>query len=199
MSDQVIAAMITGIAAIIAAGIGLLRWREHAQRFNGRALASGLEPPIFDAARMFARFSTLAEKKTAIQPIEVALSHGSVSLTNRQMEYCAASEWELDRIGLYLFEEYTAQPHHAVRMLHVRHEYERLRVATFPRSSLPLLYATRSLVTLLKQQRQLAFDLHEHADLFHEINQFLRKHPQIDADAELVRLVDKLSLIVQQA
>lgn len=199
MSDQVIAAIITGIAAIIAAGIGLLRWHDRAQRFGGRVIASGREPPIFDAARAFARFSTLAEKKTAIQPIEVALSHGSVTLTNDQIEYCGASEWELDRIGLYLFEEYTAQPHHAVRVLHVRHEYERLRAATYPRSSLPLLYATRSLVTLLKQQRQLAIDLHEHADLFQEIRDFLRKHPHIDTDAELVRLVDKLNLMIHSA
>lgn len=199
MSDQVIAALITGIAAIIAAGIGLIRWQERVQRASGRVIAAGQEPPIFDAARLFARFSTLAEKKTAIQPIEVALSHGSVTLTTRQMEYCAMSDWELDRIGLYLFEEYTAQPQHAVRVMHVRHEYERLRTATFPRSSLPLLYATRSLLTLLKQQRQLAVTLQEQADLFQEIRHFVRNHPHIDVDTELERLMNKLILIVPQS
>ena len=190
MSDQVIAALITGVAGIIAALIGL-RWREWSKA-SGRPVASGTEPPIFDAARQFAKFTTLEQKKKTIQPIEVALSHGTVALTINQMEACASSEWELDRIGLYLFEEYTAQPNHIARLMHVRHEYERVRAATYPRSSLPLVYALHSLLVLARQQPLLAEAVGEGAELLVDIMRFCGKHPHLDPDHEIRRLVDKL-------
>ena len=197
MSDQVLAALITGLAGIVATVIGLW-WRERTQGRALRPLASGSAPPIFDAARQFARFATPAQQQTAIQPIEVALSHGTIMLTNRQMELAAGSDWELDRIGLYLFEEYTAQPNAAARLLHVRHEFERLRLATGPRSPLPLFYALRSLLALLRRQPTLLEPQGEDVEMLHTLRHFAAKHPQLDPDQELRRLVERLLALVEQ-
>ncbi len=196
MSDQVIAALITGFAGIVAALIGL-RWRAW-NRTAERSFTSGREPPIFDAARQFAEFTTLEQKKKTIQPIEVALSQGTAALTTNQMEACACSDWELDRIGLYLFEEYTAQPNHAARLMHVRHEYERLRAALYPHSSLALFYALRSLLVLAKHRPELGESIGDSAELLLDIVRFVDKHPHLDPDRELQRLVGKLLGLLQR-
>ncbi len=196
MSDQVIAALITGLAGIVAALIAL-RWREW-NRTGDPSFTSGREPPIFDAAREFASSATLEQKKKTIQPIEVGLSHGTATLSTTQMEACAGSDWELDRIGLYLFEEYTAQPNHTARLMHVRHEYERMRATIYPRSSLALFYALRSLLVLVKHQPELVASVGESTELLCDIARFVDKHPQLDPDRELQRLVGKLVGVLRQ-
>lgn len=195
MSDQVWAALITGGCAIIAAAVGLLRWR--GTRRSG-LLTPASSPPIFRAARHFRAAGTSMEQQQAIQQIEVALSHGSLLLSSYQMEQCAGSEYELDRIGLYLFEAYTAQPHHAMRVLHLRHEWERLRGQPAARAALPLLYALRSVTRLAHPHAPLPPALHESAEVLHEIARFVRADPALDPDREIAREAEKLLRIIER-
>lgn len=191
MSDQITAALITGTCGIIAAVIGLLRWRRR-ERQRQRLLNTGHETPIFAAARAFAKSTTVEQQRKAIQQIEVALSHGSLLLSGYQMEQCAGSDWELDRIGLYLYEEYTAQPNQAARALHVQHEWDRLKVAATPRSTLPLLYSVRSLERLVRQQPHISATLWESTETLYDIKQHLHTHSHLDPDKALLREVDRL-------
>lgn len=198
MSDQVLAALITGVCGIIAAAIGLIyRWQRARER--RRMLAPGNAPPVFAAARNFAKSATIEQQKRAIQQIEVALSHGSLMLSSYQMEQCAGSDYELDRIGLYMFEEYTAQPNQAARVLHVLHEWDRLKSATVSRSVLPLTYAVRSLTSLARQQPVLPPRLRESAEVLHEIRCFVREEAALDLRDELAREVARLLAIIEQA
>lgn len=196
MTDQVIAALITGGAGILAALIGLVRWRTRVQEHGVRIVTAMNTPPIFEAARLYATCTTLEDKKKLIQQIEVGLSHGTVRLTTLQMEQCAGSDWELDRIGLYLFEEYTAQPNPTTRLLHVQHEFDLLQASTTARSPLPLLYAVRSLLKMAHQQTALRPLIREHVEVLSAIKQYLRTRDVEPHTANMQRLIDKLLVLL---
>lgn len=192
MHDQVIAAIITGGAAIIAALIGLLRWRGRSNRAARQAVVRGDTPPIFTAARAFATFTTQAEQQRAIQPIEVAMIHGAATLSTSQIVQCAGSSWELDRIGLYLFEEYNPQPNMVQRALHVRHELELIKALPNPRNLLPLHYAVRSLWALTVQQPQQCAKLPDCADLLHELARTMPRYSYLAHSDDIQRRAKQL-------
>ncbi len=192
MTDQVIAALITGGAGVLAALIGLVRWRIRTQEQGGWIVGAATTPPIFESARFFSTCTTLEDKKKAIQQIEVGLSHGTVRLTNMQMEQCAGSDYELDRIGLYLFEEYTAQPNPVSRLLHVQHEFDLISAATTARSPLPLFYALRSLLKMLNQHDALRPLVREQIELLNAIKHRLSHRLHDSHSVDIPRVIDKL-------
>ena len=65
----------------------------------------------------------------------------SYELPPEQMQICATSAWDFDRIAFYLFERYKAKPAVEVRITHVRHE---MRLLATRRCLAPLHYAVES-------------------------------------------------------
>lgn len=126
----------------------------------------------------------------------MAISSGSVRLSRGQIEQAAGSEWELDRIGLYVFEEYSAHTDHGARCLHLEHEFERVRLDPAPRSLLPLHYAIRSLLVLARQQASIPVCLQDRSDLIHTIATFLAQRPQLDPYGETARSAQRLALLI---
>lgn len=193
MSDQIVAAIITGSCAVAAALIGLLARRLRDERRAG--LAPGSAPPVFRGARAYASASGVGGRRRYVQEIELALSHGGLWLSPEQQVACAGSEWALDRIGLYLFEAAHGTTRPEERMLHLRHEWERTTNGAGWPSTPALRYA---LLALLAARSEPATQrvLNENAALLHELRRFLRSH---DEDAEALRAVEGLLGLLRSA
>jgi len=193
MSDQIVAAMITGGCAVVAALIGLLA--RHLRDERRVALAPGTEPPVFRGARAYAAAGDVAGRRRYIHEIELGLSRGYLWLTPEQQAACAGSEWALDRIGLYLFEAAHGHTRPEERLLHVRHEWERSTNGVANRPTLPLRYA---LLGLLAARSEPAMQrlLYDNATLLADIRRFLRAQ---DSDAEALRAVERLLSLVRAA
>lgn len=192
MSDQALAAAITGLAGIVAAAIGILRRRDRGEILRARAVIRSDMPPIFAGARQFAECATVAAQQQLIQPIENAMSHGAAPLSSSQMIQAAGSDYDLDRIGLYLFEEYTGQPNPAARLLHLRHELERLKAEPYPRNLLALHHAARSLRTLAYTRPDILPTIRAAADLLREVSEFTRRYPHLQCAPDTRRNVARL-------
>ncbi len=192
MSDQIVAAMITGGCAVLAALIGLLARRLRDER--RASLAPGTEPPVFRAARAYAA-ADVAGGRRFIQQIELSLAHGLLWLTPEQQAACAGSEWALDRIGLYLFEAAHSFTRPEERMLHVRHEWERATNGAGQPSTPALRFALLSL-SAARSEPAMPHQLNNNAALLADVRRYLRSH---GADPEALRVVESLLLLVRSA
>ncbi len=192
MSDQVLAAAITGVAGIVAALLGALRWRGRGEIQRKQSIIRSDVPPIFAGAREFVEGATFAAHQRLIQPIETAMRQGNAPLSSSQMIQAAGSEYDLDRIGLYLFEEHSALPNPAARLLHLRHELERLKAEPYPRNLLALHHAARSLLTLARQRPDLLPVVREAADLLREVNEFTQRYPHLKCAFDTRRNIARL-------
>lgn len=194
MSDQVIAAMITGGCAVIAALIGLLA--RHLRDEHRASLAPGTEPPVFRSARAYEAATDIARRRRYVQEIELGLSRGVLWLTPEQQGACAGSDWALDRLGLYLFEAVHGQTRPEERMLHVRHEWERAANGVAEPSWLPLRYALLGLLAARFEPGMQRL-LDDNAALLGDIRRFLRSSRAEDAEA--LRVVESLLAMLRAA
>jgi hypothetical protein len=101
-----------------------------------------------------AKMST--EKKSLIREYQNArIKSHEFALSELQMQDCAVSEWEFDRIVLYLYEELKLKPDFKVRIEHVVTEKELLNAGNWKSSLSPLHYAVRSVAALGSNDRPL--------------------------------------------
>jgi hypothetical protein len=91
------------------------------------------------------------EQKEIIHNLQYQFQYGGKKLSRRQMEACATSPKILDRIGLYLFEEFNPKIGYEKRYLGVNQEWERWKAGSFSGSRRTLHYAVRSLRSYLEK------------------------------------------------
>jgi hypothetical protein len=81
------------------------------------------------------------------------IKSGEFSLSPDQMLKCAGSEWEFDRILLYLFEQIKDRSDIPSRLEHIAAEKERLDAANWKSSLTPLHYAVRSVAKAVPKDK----------------------------------------------
>lgn len=113
--------------------------------------------PVFEESREFARLDVVegtVERKRIAQRIERKIKNGAM-LSKQQALDAAGSPWELDRIGLYLWETSLGLWPEDEPEVHVRHEFDLLlRVkASKVTSRMPLYYAVESWEVCLRQRK----------------------------------------------
>jgi len=108
--------------------------------------------PVFEQeSRRYAKMSTFDEKKTImIHPVErqIQQARGSkerLKVTDEQLERCAASLWEFDRIYFYLVQENLAGPNVVQLFKCLEQEFEKIRALDGGTSLIPLHYSLRAL------------------------------------------------------
>lgn len=153
--------------------------------------------PVFEESRPFSEldpFSQNEGRKKLAQQLERRIQKGDHQLTAADLDRADAGDYELDRIGLYFWEEHTGQwPKE--RIVHVRHEFERIRNAGKPRSLMPLHYALRSFEKCLRQERsEPASD--ERQDVLEPILKYVIARPEIDQGDEVK---DRVRSLLQNA
>src|SRR5687767_14263063 len=94
--------------------------------------------PVFAESERFSSLAEFAQKKELVHTFEAAIQGGQMALDKDQRQRAATSKWELDRIVLYLAEEYDrSAPDYPTRLLRVRQEFEKLRAVSFEASLMP--------------------------------------------------------------
>lgn len=116
-----------------------------------------LAQPVFEESRHFAGLDIVAdtdERKRIAQRLENRIKHGGM-LSKEQAARAADSPWELDRIGLYLWEATSGSFPDKEPEIHVRHEFDPLERAKGLKvaSHMPLYYAIESLEVGLRQKQ----------------------------------------------
>jgi hypothetical protein len=95
---------------------------------------------------------------------------GEFSLSQDQMLKCAGSEWEFDRILLYLFEEMKNTAQIPARLEHIAAEKESLDAANWKGSLAPLHYAVRSVAKAIsKNKAPKVYCSSEHLEVVREV------------------------------
>jgi hypothetical protein len=147
---------------------------------------------VFEQATHFSGLTSITEKKRLIHDIEYKINENQFDLSDDEMTRCARSVLELERIGLYIYEEHKSTSNIMIRILHVRHEFELVRTSTETKSLIPLHYAVRSI--LKSSQRNLDYKaaLIENINLFEELLEFLKVRTDVDKGGEIKGNLNKI-------
>lgn len=114
-------------------------------------LAPNCAPVLEQASRRYAKLTTFDAKKTImIHPAERRIrgalgGGGRLRVTDEQLNECAASLWEFDRIYFYLVQENLERPDVAQLFKCLEQEFEKLRALDGGTSLIPLHYSLRAL------------------------------------------------------
>jgi hypothetical protein len=195
----------TIVAALIAAAVAIIGWvvnrktgpkREQTaptaavERERGpdtlqtakRILGTGsaTAPVLNDLAKRYSELSTQDEKKNLIRPVGQGFASGTISLTRPQMEVCAGSDWEFDRIALYLFREANLGSDLDARLRSIEQEWDEVTAKDFKGSLVPLHYYIRSFLRLIEKKPVLAGEARTRVDWFRRMLNTLRFKPHLD-------------------
>jgi hypothetical protein len=156
------------------------------------------EPPVFPESAPFDAldpYTQFKERKQLAQRVESTIGKGHY-LTADEVTRADAGPYELDRIGLYLFEEQVGKwPND--RSVHVRHEFERIEISPRAPSLMPLHYALRSFQRCIRQNRsELA---PEERELLEHIHDYMKAHQDIDTTDKIKDRVDAMLTAKVQA
>jgi hypothetical protein len=117
------------------------------------------------------------ERKQLAQRLEGRITRGEHLLSSRQESDADAGPWELDRIGLYIWESLNGKwPNNLT--YHVRHEFDLLERTDEDTSLMPLYYALESCEACVRQRGALPDATG--MNLLGSIEVFLDRHPAID-------------------
>lgn len=113
-------------------------------------LAPNCAPVLENESRRYANMTSFEAKKTILihpleRQIQEELEKGTKRLTPEELNACASSLWEFDRIYFYLVQEKTNFAKTEQLIESVDHEFEKLRSVDGGSSLVPLHYAIRAL------------------------------------------------------
>jgi len=114
-------------------------------------LAPNCAPVLEQASRRYAKMTTFDAKKTImIHPVERQIQRARdrrkrLNVTEKQLNDCAVSLWEFDRIFFYLVQENLAEPNVVQLFQCLEQEFEKLRAVDGGTSLIPLHYSLRAL------------------------------------------------------
>lgn len=108
--------------------------------------------PVLDQSRVFIRLNSFEEKKTTlIHPTERSIRQGKLKLSAHEIERCAASPWDFDRIVYYLHQEQWLPSDPGQLLDSVQQELEKLEAKKGEESLMPLHYSVRTLLKAVTQ------------------------------------------------
>jgi hypothetical protein len=149
--------------------------------------------PVFEDSIRFAGldpFTSNEQRKSLAQQLEGRIGKGDVTLTRTEAGRADAAEYELDRIGLYFWEEHIGDwP--SERGIHVRHEFERIKNAGKPKSLMPLHYALRAFDKCLRQARSEP-SVEEKNEVLNPILSYVAARPEMDTTNDIKSRLEQL-------
>ena len=130
-------------------------------------LAPNCAPVLEMRSRRYARMTSFEARKTILihpaeREIQAAVDAGRASggLSDKELNDCAASLWEFDRIYYYLVQERHPSPQVARLAESLEQEFEKVRAMEGGASLVPLHYALRALKKQCQQQDGLSQPAH---------------------------------------
>ena len=177
------------IFVVLLIGAGLFAFaviRSNEQEQNSAQIAN---PPVFGQSSVFQRLRTFDEKKSIAQNLEQAMTNGARILTDDETNACAGSSWDLDRIGLYIWERHQRclKPD---PLINVRQEFQRIEAQKSKPSLMPMYYSLESYLEILKASNIPAHNPKK----FNEILNYVKTRKDIDKRGQVK---NKLNEIIQ--
>jgi hypothetical protein len=144
-------------------------------------------PVLGSQARAFEAAPTFAVKKERfLLPLQNDIRRGRRRPSRRELEDCSRSEWDLDRVALYLAAEDSTEPVLSELLFYIEQEEERIVASDHNRSTIPIYYAVRALKSRISRELDVPRDLQaEMKEQFRALLDYLTRHPQLDGDGQV--------------
>lgn len=198
---------VEGGAGAVIAGLGAmfisLILNPLSQKFDGPV------QPVFPKAKQFSDLFSLiisesdedrrntyaGERKEIVEGVQIQFQENGRQLTKKEINKCLLSQFELDKVGLYLFEEFSDEdPDLDKRLRRVESEFRKVRASGYKEKSLyPLHYSIRSYLTRVKSARNSVQDKNEHIEKFEKILKEFNDRPDLDTTNDIK---DKLNSVI---
>ena len=147
--------------------------------------------PVFEESSEFSKLDPQKDKGRRVLLVQQVTSRisKSIVMTKRDIEKADAGDFELDRIGLYIWEARSGEWPEK-RGTHIENELNLAKASGPQPNLLALLYALESFKTAVGQER-VGLQAGE-GELLSSIHDFMKEHPGLDDAATILECADEL-------